>query len=172
MNARRIPAVRGRTASAVLAALAAALILVFGGCGGSSGKNSGNAKAASGKPASKYDDGPRAGVAKADEELAEKGEALFSAKGCTACHTHGRKLTGPDLAGVSMRRTQAWLEHQILDPAGMTAEDPIARELMATHALQMPNQGLTPEEARAVIEFFKHHDQEAGLAPAGDDDDK
>jgi hypothetical protein len=29
-------------------------------------------------------------------------------------------------------------------------------------ALQMPNQGLTPEEARAVIEFLKHQDHEAG----------
>jgi hypothetical protein len=30
--------------------------------------------------------------------------------------------------------------------------------------LQMPNQGLTPDEARSVIEFLKHKDAEAGAA--------
>jgi cytochrome c551/c552 len=146
------------------AAVAIGLAVALAGCGGSS--SGGAAKgAAGGRPGSKYDSGPRAGATEADDELAEQGKSLFSTKGCTACHAQGRRLTGPDLAGVSMRRTQAWLEQQILDPATMAQEDPIARELMATHALQMPKQGLTPDEAKAVIEFFKHHDQEAGLTP-------
>jgi cytochrome c551/c552 len=161
----RIPAVRGL-------AIVSALILVLAGCGGSgsggaAGKSTSAAAAA--KSGSKYDSGPRAGEQEADDELAEKGEALFSTKGCTACHAHGRKLTGPDLAGVSMRRTHEWMEHQILDPGRMVQEDPISRELMAKHALAMPNQGLTPDEAKAVIEYLKHHDQEAGLAPAAED---
>jgi mono/diheme cytochrome c family protein len=111
---------------------------------------------------SKYDSGPRAGDAKANDDLAKRGETLFKDKGCSACHGFGQKLTGPDLAGVSMRRTQEWLENQILHPEVMTKEDPIARELMAKHALQMPNQKLTPEEAKAIIEYFKHTDHEAG----------
>jgi cytochrome c551/c552 len=161
----RIPAVRG------LAAVGCALILVLAGCGssGSGGTAGKGTPAAAAKSGSKYDNGPRAGEQEADDELAEKGEGLFSTKGCTACHTHGRKLTGPDLAGVSMRRTQEWMEHQILDPGRMVQEDPISRELMAKHALAMPNQGLTPDETKAVIEFLKHHDQEAGLSPAADD---
>lgn len=144
-----------------------AATLALAGCGGTPSGDAakGSAGAAGGRSGSKYDAGGRAGASEADDELAEKGEALFSTKGCTACHAQGRRLTGPDLAGVSMRRTQAWLEQQILDPATMAQEDPIARELMAKHALQMPNQKLTPDEAKAVIEFFKHHDQEAGLAP-------
>jgi cytochrome c551/c552 len=146
------------------AAVAIVLALALTGCGGSPRGDAAKG-AADGRPGSKYDAGPRAGATEADDELAEKGKSLFSTKGCTACHAQGRRLTGPDLAGVSMRRTQAWLEHQILDPAKMVQEDPIARELMATHALQMPNQGLTPDEAKSVIEFFKHYDQEAGLTP-------
>jgi mono/diheme cytochrome c family protein len=143
--------------------LVAMLAVLAAGCGGAPGEKA--ASGPPGRPGSKYDAGPRAGETPADDARAEVGEDLFSAKGCTACHAMGRRLTGPDLAGVSMRRTQAWLEHQILDPAGMTKDDPIARELMATHALQMPNQGLTPDEAKAVIEYFKHEDQEAGLKP-------
>ena len=109
---------------------------------------------------SPYDSGPRASESPVNEALAETGEKLFSTKGCTACHAFGKKVTGPDLAGVSQRRTQQWLEQQILHPEVMTKQDPIARELFVKHSLQMPNQKLTEEEARAVIEYFKHKDKE------------
>lgn len=111
---------------------------------------------------SKYDQGPRAGEAEVDEDLAEKGEELFQLKGCSACHAFGAKSAGPDLAGVSMRRTGAWMEQQILHPEVMVKEDPISRQLFAQFALQMPNQGLTPEQAKAVVEYLKHRDHEAG----------
>jgi mono/diheme cytochrome c family protein len=110
---------------------------------------------------SRYDSGPRAGEADADETLAKQGETVFQAKGCSACHTFGRKLSGPDLQGVTMRRTALWMENQILHPEVMTKQDPIAHQLFAQFSLQMPNQGLTPDEARAVIEFLKHKDHEA-----------
>jgi len=141
-----------------------ALAFVFSGCGGSGGGGAKGTEAA-GRPGSKYDAGPRAGEEAADAALAAKGKDLFSTKGCTACHAQGRRLTGPDLAGVSMRRTEEWLEHQIGDPATMSKEDAISRELMATYALQMPNQQLTEDEIEAVIEYFKQHDQAAGLVP-------
>ena len=110
---------------------------------------------------SKYDAGPRAGESPANHEAAERGEKLFQVKGCSACHGFGRKMSGPDLAGVSMRRTAAWLEHQILTPDVMVKEDPISRELFAKHALQMPNQKLAPAEAKDVIEYLKHMDTKA-----------
>ena len=116
---------------------------------------------------SKYDSGPRAGVAPVIEDQAEKGEKLFTSKGCSACHAFGRRLTCPDLQGVSMRRTAVWMENQILHPDVMVKTDPISHGLFAQYALQMPNQGLTPEEARAVIEYFKEKDHKAGLIPGG-----
>jgi len=146
-------------------------VLALSGCGskgaGPEAAAPSTGAAATSPAVSKYDAGPRAGESAADEEQAEAGEKLFSTKGCTACHTHGKKLTGPDLAGVSMRRTAEWMENQILHPDVMTKQDPISHQLFATFALQMPNQGLTPEQTRAVIEFLKHKDQEAGLKPAG-----
>ncbi len=110
---------------------------------------------------SPLDQGPRAFASPVDESLAEKGEELFKAKGCSACHTFGQKLTGPDLAGVSQRRTASWIENQILHPDKMTKEDPIAKDLFAKFLLQMPNQGVTADEARALIEYFKEKDQPA-----------
>jgi cytochrome c551/c552 len=141
--------------------------LAIAGCGAGSG-NSAPAKSPSSSSAvptiSKYDSGPRAGDQPADGALASTGEQVFKDKGCSACHAFGTKLSGPDLAGVTQRRTAQWMEQQILHPEVMAKEDPISRGLMATHALQMPNQGLTPEQARAVIEYLKHRDHEASEA--------
>ena len=104
---------------------------------------------------SPYDVGPRAGEAPVNGGMAGKGEALFRTKGCVVCHGFGKVITCPDLAGVSKRRTAQWMEQQILHPEVMVKQDPIARELKTHFALPMTNQGLTAEEARAVIEFLK-----------------
>jgi mono/diheme cytochrome c family protein len=125
--------------------------------------SSANATAGATLPAD-LDQGPRAGASGSDEALAESGEKLFQSKGCSACHAFGKRVTGPDLAGVSMRRTARWMENQILHPDLMVKQDPIAKQLFGQYALQMPKQGLTPEEARAVIEYFKHRDHEVGEA--------
>ena len=148
--------------------LLAVALVVAAGCGAQKPEGSDDSRSGSAPPASaavasvsKYDQGPRAGEAEADEDLAEQGEKLFQLKGCSACHAFGTKSAGPDLAGVSMRRTAAWMENQILHPEVMVKEDPISRQMFGQFALQMPNQGLTQDEARAVIEYFKHQDQEA-----------
>jgi mono/diheme cytochrome c family protein len=156
-----------------VALLACLCVLPLAGCGNSKpGSNADSAAAAVASPnptVSRYDSGPRAGESEPDEAQATRGSQLFKDKGCSACHAFGTKLSGPDLRGVSMRRTAAWMENQILHPEVMVKEDPISRGLFATHALQMPNQGLQPDEARAVIEFLKYQDHEAGLTPDKED---
>jgi len=113
---------------------------------------------------SPYDSGPRAGEQPINGSLVRKGETLFQAKGCTVCHGFGRKITCPDLDGVTMRRTALWMEHQILHPDEMVKVDPITKQLRPLYPLAMTNQGLKPEEARAVIEFLKNknHQTAAG----------
>lgn len=155
--------------ASILLVLALALA-VLAGCGGKpaeqSSSSSGSAPSTS-TPASSqllakslYDDGPRAGESPVDAAAAAAGEKLFSTKGCTACHAWGKRLTGPDLKDVTKRRTHAWMENQILHPDVMIKTDPIARELFATYALQMPKQGLTEAEAKQVIEYLKKRDQD------------
>jgi len=136
-------------------------LIAAAGCGG--GKPSGDSQTAA--PAgSPYDVGPRANESPVAEALAKKGEAIFRAKGCTACHAYGKRLTGPDLKGVTERRTAKWMEQQILHPEIMTKQDPISRELMAKYALQMSNQGLTQDEALSVIEYLKRLDDSTAVA--------
>ncbi|MCC6652039.1 MAG: cytochrome c [Candidatus Eisenbacteria bacterium] len=107
-----------------------------------------------------YDEGPRAAEGAVDAAMAAAGEKLFATKGCIACHTYGKKMTGPDLKGVTHRRTALWLEHQIMHPEVMTKTDPIAHALMAeSNNVQMLNLHLTQPEARSLIEYFKKLDR-------------
>lgn len=107
-----------------------------------------------------YDDGPRAAESAVDAAMAAAGEKLFATKGCVACHTYGKKMTGPDLKGVTNRRTALWLEHQIMHPEVMTKTDPIAHALMAeSNNVQMLNLHLTQPEAQSLIEYFKKLDR-------------
>ena len=153
---------------AVLVAIAL-VALPLAGCGGKSGQEGGGSAKTASTSGSKYDAGPRAFEAPVDHEKAELGKTLFSTKGCSACHAFGKRVTGPDLAGVSKRRTAEWMENQILHPEIMTKEDPISHELLATYVTQMTNQHLTPDEAKSVIEYFKQQDHGAG---DGDGDHK
>ena len=136
------------------------LLLAAAGCGSKSepqGAGSGSGATA----VSPYDGGPRAGESPVEPAMATKGEALFKTKGCTACHAYDKRITGPALKGVTQRRTADWMEHQILHPEIMTKEDPISKQLLATYMVQMSNQGLKPEEAKAVIEYLKKLDEES-----------
>jgi hypothetical protein len=89
-----------------------------------------------------------------DPAVIAQGEALFAQKGCNACHQFGSKLVGPDLNGVTTRRTVPWIERMIRHPDVMTKEDPVAKGLFRSHLVQMPNQGVADEDMTALISFL------------------
>lgn len=90
-----------------------------------------------------------------DEALVTKGIEVYEAK-CTACHKPDKKFIGPAPAGILERRNPAWVMNMILDPEKMTQEDPIAKKLLVEfNGAPMANQGLTQEEARAILEYFR-----------------
>jgi mono/diheme cytochrome c family protein len=64
-----------------------------------------------------------------DPAIVAKGQAVFDAKGCGACHQFGSKLVGPDLDGVLTRRSPTWTARMILNPEKMVKEDPTAKKL-------------------------------------------
>lgn len=137
-----------------------AILVVAPGCG-----RRAPAPPAETAPTSPYDTGPRAGEFPVAERLAERGREIFKQKGCTACHAFGKLLTGPDLRGVSARRSARWMEMQILHPDIMLQEDPITIALYNQYMVRMANQWLTPLEARCVIEFLKWVDEDSTQAP-------
>jgi len=75
---------------------------------------------------------------------------------CTACHKVNEKFIGPAPAGIMERRNPVWIMNMILNPEEMTLKDPIARELLIEYnGAPMANQGLTEEQARAILEYFR-----------------
>ena len=146
---------------------AVGLILLAGllpvlGCGGGAGSGGGTAATTAAPATSQYDSGPRAFEAPINAALATKGEELFKSKTCSTCHGFGVRVTGPDLKGVTHRRTVQWMTQQILHPDVMTKEDPIAKQLLGTYLVQMPKLPIAPEEVEALIEFLKKKDADLG----------
>ncbi len=67
-----------------------------------------------------------------DPNLAKRGKALWLSRGCDACHSIGKgRRAGPDLAGVTSRRSGAWLRKWLHNPDEMLASDSTAMALLA-----------------------------------------
>jgi mono/diheme cytochrome c family protein len=97
-----------------------------------------------------------------DHEKAEAGKKTFEGK-CMACHKITERYVGPALGGVVGRRTPAYVMNMILNPEEMYTKHPVARQLLAEHMTQMPNLGLTQDQAREVVEYLRTQTS----APAG-----
>lgn len=89
-----------------------------------------------------------------DPALAAQGRATFELK-CMACHRTDERYIGPQLGDVLDRRSPTYVLNMILDPTGMTERHPEARALFAEYMAPMPNQDLTLDEARAVLEYLR-----------------
>ena len=90
--------------------------------------------------------------------LAEEGKSLYDAK-CMACHIMGKKSVGPDLEGVTKRRSPEWIMNMILNPEEMTKQDVTAQALLKEYYTQMTFQNLTQQEARSLLEYFRNTDK-------------
>ena len=90
-----------------------------------------------------------------EEAIAKKGEEVYNQM-CLACHRVGKKFIGPAPNGILERRSPEWVMNMILNPEGMVKEDALARDLLQEfNGAPMANQGLTEEQARSVLEFFR-----------------
>jgi mono/diheme cytochrome c family protein len=96
-----------------------------------------------------------------DQAMADAGKVVFETK-CSACHKMGEKYVGPALGEVIARRSPAYIMNMILNPQEMVERHPVAKQLLAEHMSFMPNQGLTQDEARQVVEYLRR--QSTGAA--------
>ena len=89
-----------------------------------------------------------------DHELAEEGAEVFSVK-CSACHKLEERYVGPALGDVTERRTPEYVMNMILNPDEMVARHPEVKALLAQYYTPMPDQQLTEQDARAVLEYLR-----------------
>lgn len=102
-----------------------------------------------------------------------QGQTIYR-QDCASCHTIGHgSLVGPDLKGVTARRTHTWLLRWIQSPNIVLAQnDPLAKQMLGQYKnIPMPNLGLTQAQVEAIIAYLQAQSgQEAppqkGHAPA------
>ena len=98
-----------------------------------------------------------ASLASAQGAAVTRGEKLFETY-CAACHSIGAGVVvGPDLKGVTGRRSQSWLKSFIRDPSRMLKEkDPTTVELVAKfNDYVMPTLGLSERNITDIISYVR-----------------
>ena len=90
-----------------------------------------------------------------NQTMADEGKTIYDEM-CTACHKPTEKFIGPAPAGIMSRRSPEWIMNMILNPEQMVREDPIAKQLLIEYNMApMANQGLTEDQARKILEYFR-----------------
>jgi mono/diheme cytochrome c family protein len=145
-----------------------AICTLFTACGEDYSKNNEvNAPAATTADVSTYD--PKRGEGKwtaenveitdnLDEAKAKSGENISNTK-CLSCHKlTDEKLVGPGWKDVTKRRTPEWIMNFITNPDVMIDKDPEAQAMLEICLVRMPNQNLSDQEARDILEFMRKND--------------
>lgn len=86
---------------------------------------------------------------------AQDGETVFKSN-CAACHTvGGGRLVGPDLAGITERRSEDWIKEFILhSQALIESGDADAKAIFDEYKMPMPDQNLNDADLAAVMDYL------------------
>lgn len=147
------------------------LALVIAACGGkvnsSSTETSGETGAETAGTAEKSDYDPNRGEGKftevklgdkLDQAMAGRGKQVADLK-CTSCHKlTDEKLVGPGWAGVTSRHKAEWIMNFMTNTDVMIDKDPKVQAMLEICMVRMPNQSLTDENARDILEYLRQND--------------
>ena len=95
-----------------------------------------------------------------NQQWVSAGKSIYELK-CQPCHKlSDEKLVGPGWKGVTQRRTPVWIMNMITNTDMMLDKDPEAQKLLELCMVRMPNQNLSFDDARHVLEFQRSNDGE------------
>ncbi|MFI5218724.1 MAG: c-type cytochrome [Bacteroidia bacterium] len=95
---------------------------------------------------------------KLDAKMAADGNGVYDLK-CSACHKLTKeRVVGPGWEGVTTRRKPEWIMNFSTNTDEMLDKDPEAQAMLEICMVRMPNQSLSDEDARAVLEFMRKND--------------
>ncbi len=90
-----------------------------------------------------------------DQGMVAKGKEIADMK-CTACHSMGpNRVVGPGWKGITERRKPEWIMNMMLNIDVMLATDEEAQKQLEECLVRMPNQGLSFDEGRQVLEYMR-----------------
>lgn len=95
-----------------------------------------------------------------DQTMIKGGKDVYDMK-CSSCHKlDGTKLVGPGWKDVTKRRKPEWIMNFITNVDEMLNKDPASMAMLEECLVRMPNQNLTEQDARNVVEFMRQNDGE------------
>lgn len=95
---------------------------------------------------------------KLDAAMAEKGEKIAELK-CQSCHKMtDEKLVGPGWKGVTSRHKPDWIMNFMTNTDAMIDKDPKAQAMLEICMVRMPNQNLSDDDARHLLEYMRKND--------------
>lgn len=95
-----------------------------------------------------------------DQAMTTSGKSIYELK-CQSCHrlTEDR-LVGPGWKNVTKRREPVWIMNMITNVEIMLETDAEAQKQLELCLVRMPNQNITKDEARQILEFMRSNDGE------------
>src|SRR5690606_14895479 len=93
-----------------------------------------------------------------DQQMAALGQKASGTK-CLSCHKlNSERLVGPGWEGVTVRRTPEWIMNFITNPDPMIDVDPELQSQLEICLVRMPNQSVSDDEARSILEYMRKND--------------
>lgn len=93
-----------------------------------------------------------------DVAMAKEGATIANVK-CASCHKYtDERLVGPGWAGVTQKHRPEWIMNFITNPDPMIDKDPELQAQLELCLVRMPNQNLSDDEARKILEFMRQND--------------
>lgn len=93
-----------------------------------------------------------------DQKMVAAGKATYDLK-CASCHKlTDEKLVGPGWKGVTERRKPEWIMNFVTNTDEMLQKNEAAKNLYEVCLVKMPNQNLSDDDARNVLEFARNND--------------
>jgi cytochrome c551/c552 len=93
-------------------------------------------------------------------EWVTTGKATYELK-CQSCHRlTEEKLVGPGWKDVTKRRQPVWIMNMITNVEIMLEKDAEAQKLLEQCMVRMPNQNISQDDARKVLEYMRSNDGE------------
>jgi len=119
------------------------------------------------EPATPVDDGKGIGEVKEvtlntplEQDRILRGKSVFEMK-CAACHQlTDKRVVGPGWKDITKRRKPEWIMNMITNVEVMLDKDPEAQKLLELCLTRMPNQNVSIEDARDILEFMRQNDGE------------
>lgn len=93
-----------------------------------------------------------------NQQWVTNGKGIYEMK-CQSCHKlSDERLVGPGWKGVTQKREPHWIMNMITNVDMMLEKDPEAQKLLEQCLVRMPNQNITKDDSRQILEFMRSND--------------